>query len=359
MDPIPFSRSRSQSLVYAAVVDALTQRGWQPPAANLSYNAQLTGFQLKSLSPSSLTVPQEDLATLHGSPFEQSLLDPGYGNTRVIDNVDHTSVLHHAVTAFPNRPNTQHAQQQEDATALEIIDLCSSPDPSRSSSADESHPRSNTPIATEGQILSSPSSLSTVNAPNSTRAKVANHTTTEASNITSTLGKALSQHTFKVSREARNSLQTNTAAAHNNRKRYRALAKAPPLSDVRVTYKPSRPLGRLVAADFFTPHSSPEPGEIRAEPARYSTKDIEDLIGEEKAKALRAHQARRAEPIGSTLRQPQDTCANTIGPKRATSGILPPNESLKDGDGRNVKRAKHIAGPEDRSYLQYTVSGLS
>ncbi|KAL8699177.1 MAG: hypothetical protein Q9201_006154 [Fulgogasparrea decipioides] len=356
MNTIPFSRSHSQSLVYAAVINALTQCGWQPPTASLPYNAQLTGFQLKSLSLSSLTVLQEDLTTLHGSSSERHSLEPGVRDNGVNDNADQPTAVHDAVRKSSNGPSTQHEHQLEDANTQEIIDLCSSP----SSSASPRDDGSKTLIRSEErQILSSPSSLSTVNAPNLTRAKVANHTTTKASDITRALGKVVSQRTFSVVKEERNSLQTNTVAAQNNHKQYRALAEAPPLSDVRTTYSPSRPQGRPVAADFFTPHSSPEPGEIRVDPPQYSMKDIEDLIEEEKTKGLRAHQARHAESIRSTFRWPQDTYPNTIGLKRTTSSVLPPNGGLRDGDGRNAKRARHMTEPGDQSYLQHTVSGLT
>lgn len=109
---------------------------------------------------------------------------------------------------------------------------------------------------------------------------------------------------------------TTSPAPDLTAKKCKSLADAPPLSATRQILSP-KPRKRPVAADFFTPPSTPENEDLvpEAQPT-YDSADIERLIEEEREKATAGqHQAIQAEfyiPQSSLPRRPSIICTPMV-----------------------------------------------
>lgn len=348
MDASPFSHARSRGLVYAAVVNALIQCGWQPPTVFLSHNHELIGSHLASLSSSTLTILQEDLATLHGSSSNQDNTESSIKEFGTVDKADQPTVLHDDAAGLQHRGSSQHGRQRASPPALNVVDLCDSPGLSASPSTTDSTLKSSIQFTgEEDRIPSNATSVSHTHAPNRAVARVVSGGITKASNKVQASGKVTPQATSALARKNRTTLPASRSPVHQKHRAYCVLAEAPPLSDTRSLHAPPRPHERAVAADYFTPRSSPEPGEIRAKPLQFSMDDIVALIEEEKSKAPYEKQLRPGTAGRLSIQRADAGTEKRVRTQETAGNDARACGEVRDHDDRRLKKAKLGRKPMD------------
>ena len=306
MSASPSSPSSPKSLVFSAVTDALMQCGWPPPpppppppptrVPSSEYHQNCgSSSGLLALSASSLTALQEDIARLHSSDGENK--EAGYENLNHAEGIERSAAVvcdgdkersgnwkgGRVIGVFKHTPRNGRGQtyllQPSDTTdtAPSSSDRVNTTLNSSNNTPSFSH---NRPAAPRNPSLQNPVSIST--AP-----------------------RTLLPSTTKYRTHA-----SPRNKARNNPRSYRTLADAPPLSDDKITdAQPLRPRKkRAVAADFFTPRSSPTVADKtlehdvtvmdgkdgKREVQGFSMDDVIELIEEEKARVRGLERGRGA-----------------------------------------------------------------
>ncbi|KAL8684939.1 MAG: hypothetical protein Q9218_008062 [Villophora microphyllina] len=349
---VPSSQAYDQSLVPTAIANALIRYGWQPPKASFSYHQPFIGYQLNALSSSTLTILQEDLATLHRSPSHKGQARTDARCSQVIDHGGQSTASGTGIIKF-ERGLIIHDNQHGYAHVLNVIDLKNwprrCPSQSHGSSATTSH-------TSARKIQTRSSSDSAFTSSVSTPDPVVVATKTAKVAKARQLAQVGSQDTSGRSRKRRYSSFTGRTAVLASHEPCRTLAQAPPLSTIRATPPSTLPSSRVVAADFFTPQRSLEPGVVKAESLDFNVSDVAELIEEEKSGKARKHEDLADRTDLWSIDEHQAISVHKA-PATHADGVRPAAyQMVMDADGRVFKKAKNAAEFLDRAQ-QHQTSG--
>lgn len=323
------SQAHAQSLI--AITNALVQSGWQPPKFSSPDDQQATGVGLKALDSSALTILQEDLTALHVShatPNEVS----------AIDSPDHSAALRDGLVRF-RRGLIVRDFQHGAANILHSVDICSPP--GRAASHIDEGPAHWSPIQdTETYSQCCSDEIYSPNAPFD-QAYVTTEKTEEprAPWGAQMLAQVIPRDPWSLGRKPKNSSSTDSSATLVEYQLDPSLACTGPLSNTKVARSPTRRVRKPVAADFFTPESSVERGEVGKDPSDFTMVDIEDLIKEERVAAVcKQKHTERSNPWSIPDFHLNPEWGVSI---KGTAGEFgAPDRGFRDSGGRVVKKVR-------------------